>query len=104
MRAVIRGLMAGNELPIPSDPDRDTRRAILAAMFGAIMLVVGLVLWVGNLVVYVGSWPDERPMYLAGIGVVLFFMGIIALAAGLVLSRLFRREAGSQPDASVRGP
>jgi hypothetical protein len=68
------------------------------------MLIAGLLLWMSGSVIYIGSWPDERPMYLAGLGVVMIFMGIITLAAGLVMSHMFRRRADSQPDAPARQP
>lgn len=99
---VIHGLSAGNGPLTISNLEREARRANRAAIIGAVMLVAGLVLTMSNLVIYVGSFPDERPLYLAGIGVVLFFVGVITLAAGLFMSHLFRREAVSQPDASGR--
>ena len=69
------------------------RRAKWAVVIGAILVAIGLLLVATNAVFYYGSWPDERPVYLAGIGNVMLFLGIIMCAAGSVLLFLPDRDA-----------
>jgi uncharacterized membrane protein YwaF len=94
--------MAGNEPLDISDSEREARRTIRAAMIGIIMLVVGLMLALSNFVIYIGAWPDERPFYLGGIGVIMSIIGFIALAAGLIMSWVFSHEASVQAEAPGR--
>ena len=85
-----------------TDAELQARRARRAVLVGALMLVAGLVLVLTRFIVYVGSWPDERPVYLAGIGVVLAFMGTITFVAGVVLSHMSGHETKTRLDAEGR--
>ena len=85
-----------------TDAGLQARRAKRAVLTGALMLIAGLVLLLTRFVIYMGSWPDERPVYLAGIGVVLAFTGTITLVAGIVLSHISRNETNRRLDAEVR--
>ena len=90
--------MAEMETQKSTDSEKDARRAVRVAVTGAVMLAFGLVLAFSDYVIYLGSWPDERPFYLVGIGVFLSFMGFIALVGGLVLSQVCKWEAGAKTD------
>ena len=85
-----------------TDAELQVRRARRAVLIGALMLVAGLVLVLTRFIIYVGSWPDERPVYLAGIGVVLAFMGTISLIAGVVLTHISGHETNERPGVGVR--
>jgi len=85
------------ETEAPTDPEREARRAIWAAVIGAVMLMLGLVLVLTRFVIYVGAWPEVRPVYFEGIGVVMTLMGIIALSAGIIMSQVFKHEAMYPP-------
>jgi cytochrome c biogenesis protein CcdA len=84
------------------DAELQARRARRAVFIGALMLVAGLMLVLTRFIIYVGAWPDERPVYLAGIGVVLVFMGTITFVAGVVLSYLSGHETNKRIDAEGR--
>jgi len=61
----------------------DKKRGMIALVVGAILILVGFVLVITDVIVYVGEWPNERPVYLAGIGYPLFIIGIFSALTGL---------------------
>ena len=55
----------------------------MAGITGGILILVGLILSITDFVIYVGEWPNERPLYLSGIGYPIFVIGIFSALTGL---------------------
>ena len=66
-----------------TETQADKRKRAVAGIVGGIMILIGLVLAVTDVVIYVGEWPNERPVYLSGIGYPLFVIGLFSALTGL---------------------
>lgn len=68
-----------------SQPDfaRSKRQGGIIGIVGIVLIAIGLVLMMGNWVLYIGEAPDERPVYSSGFGYFLLIFGFIATFTGL---------------------
>jgi len=85
-----------------SEGHRDKKKGVIAMVVGTILLLIGLLLTVADIVVYVGEWPDQRPVYLAGIGYPLFVIGIFSALTGLYFY-LAEPKSPATPETEVGG-
>ena len=76
------------------------RRGLIAALIGGIAALVGLLLVLTQWVIYLGEWPDIRPVYFAGIGWFLVIMGSISFMAGLALWWFYGLDIGETDKSS----